>query len=176
MTSAWQPLTAAALRRLPPALRPWLADCGSLTAALRLRLAGALECALLGQGWRPPTADEAARLGLATRRAVFWRRVRFSYAGRALLIGHTLVPPATLARTPALRRLGDRPVGELLFSDPAARRRQVEVAGPRPGGAIAACLPAVAARRSVILLQRRPVMVVEHFLPPMLRLDPPPCP
>ncbi len=95
------------------------------TAALRRTLAAALKCGLLAQGRCGASADEAPWLGLAAGSALFWRRVRFSHAGRVLPIGHTL---ATLARTPVLRRLGGRPV-----------------------------------------------LVVEHFLPPMLHLEAPSC-
>jgi chorismate--pyruvate lyase len=170
---AWRPLTAAALRCLPARLRPWLADCGSLTAALRRTLGEALECRLQAQGWRRATADEAARLGLGAGSALFWRRVRFSHAGRTLLIGHTFAPPAALAAWPALRRLGDRPVGELLFADPAVRRARIELA-VTPLMEPADTGPVVAARRALVPTGRQPLLVMEHFLPAMLHLPVPP--
>lgn len=145
-----------------------------LTTTLRLMLANVLECTLLVQGWRLSSIDEAAQWGLAARCALFWRQLRFSYAGRALLIGYTLAPSATLAAAPTLRRLGDWPVGELLFADPRTRRGQIQVARPRPG-TVTGVPPAVAARRSVILPQQRWLMGAEHVLSPMLRLGLPPC-
>lgn len=137
--------------------------------SLRRTLGEALECRLQAQGWRRATADEAARLGLGAGSALFWRRVRFSHAGRTLLIGHTLAPPAALAAWPALRGLGDRPVGELLFADPAVRRARIELA-VTPLMEPADTGPVVAARRALVPTGRQPLLVVEHFLPAMLHL------
>jgi chorismate--pyruvate lyase len=169
MTPDWRPLGAAALRWLPATLRPWLADAGSLTAPLRRTLAGALDCTLLVQGWRTAGADEARYLGLTPGSRLYWRRVRFSHAGRALLIGHTLAPPAVLAARPRLRRLGHRPVGELLFADPAIRRERIELA--EPGSDALLTVPnALAARRALVPAGRGRLLVSEHFLPAMRRV------
>ncbi|GAB4351221.1 MAG: hypothetical protein Kow0073_06240 [Immundisolibacter sp.] len=168
--AVWRPLSRAMLRRAPAALRPWLAGRGSLTAALRGACASAVDCTLLAQGWRAASAHESVRLRLAPGAPVFWRRVRFMRAGRPLLVGNTVVPPRTLARWPALRRLGDRPVGELVFAVPGTCRQQVELAV-----APAAQAPALASRRSVIALQGGTLLVEEHFLPAALSLGAPPC-
>ena len=173
MSPTWQPLGAAALRCLPVALRPWLADASSLTAALRRALAGALDCRLLAQGWRGASADEARYLGLAPGSRLFWRRVRFRHAGRTLLIGHTLAPAAALAACPTLRRLGDRPVGELLFADPAMRRQRIELARPGSATVVSLC-PTLVVRRARVPAGRHWLLVMEHFLPAMLHL-PRPC-
>lgn len=168
--AVWRPLNRALLRRAPAALRPWLGEHGSLTAALRGICASAVECRLLAQGWRAAGASESARLGLAPGAPVFWRRVRFTRAGRPLLVGNTVVPPRTLARWPALRRLGDRPVGEVVFAAPGARRQQVELAV-----APAARPAALVSRRSVIAVSGCALLVEEHFLPAALELEAPPC-
>ncbi|MDD3650474.1 chorismate lyase [Immundisolibacter sp.] len=166
MTPGWRPLSAAALRGLPAPLRPLAGDAGSVTAALRRVCGAALECRLLAHGVRAATVEEAGYLRLAAGAMVFWRRVRFRHAGRTLLIGHTLVPVGVLAQWPALRRLGDRPIGELLFADPAVRRQGIELAraAPLPG------VPALFARRARVPAGRGHIAVMEHFLPPMLRL------
>ncbi len=168
--AVWRPLSRAMLRRAPAALRPWLADRGSLTVALRGACAGAVDCTLLAQGWRTAGAHESACLALEPGASVFWRRVRFTRAGRPLLVGNTVVPPRTLARWPALRRLGDRPVGELVFAAAGTCRQQVELAV-----APAVMAPALASRRSVIALQGCALLVEEHFLPAALSLGAPPC-
>lgn len=182
MTPDWRPLGAAALRCVPATLRPWLADAGSLTTALRRALAGALDCTLLAQGWRAASTDEARLLGARPGSALYWRRVRFSYpghpghpghAGRALLIGHTLAPPAMLTACPRLRRLGHRPVGELLFTGPAIRRECIELA-ERGSGALLSVPNALAARRALVPAGTGRLLVTEHFLPAMRRL-PSPC-
>jgi chorismate--pyruvate lyase len=176
VTSDWRPLGAAALRCVPATLRPWLADTGSLTAALRRALAGALDCTLLAQGWRAASTDEARLLGVRRGSALYWRRVRFSHtghAGRALLVGHTLAPPAVLATCPRLRWLGDRPVGELLFADPGIRRERTELAAPQ-SAALRSVPGALAARRALVPAGTGRLLVTEHFLPAMRRL-PSPC-
>lgn len=168
MTPGWRPLSAAALRGLPPALRAWAGDAGSVTAALRRVCGEALECRLMAHGVRAATGEEARYLGLAAGAMLFWRRVRFRHAGRTLLIGYTLAPVGVLGQLPALRRLGNRPIGELLFADPAARRRRIELArpAPRPGAP-------VLVRRALLPAGRARLAVVEHFLPPLLRLPSP---
>ena len=168
MTPGWRPLSAAALRCLPTPLRAWASDAGSVTAALRRVCGEALECRLVAHGVRAATREEAGYLRLAAGAPLFWRRVRFRHAGRTLLIGYTLAPVGVLAQLPALRRLGDRPIGELLFADPAAARRRIELArpAPRPGAP-------VLVRRALLPAGRARLAVMEHFLPPMLRLPSP---
>jgi chorismate-pyruvate lyase len=99
--------------------------------------------------------------------------VRFSHAGRALLVGHTLAPAAALTASPWLHRLGHRPVGELLFADTTVRRTRIELAGPQRD-ATTNLGPALAVRRALVGAGRHPLLVMEHFLPAMLHL-PAPC-
>lgn len=159
---------------MPAALADWLFDRGSLTGRLRGACPGAFRVRLLGQGWAKPLPGEARRLGLAPVRRVWVREVQLLCADRPWVFARTLIPPATLAgRGRRLTRLGTRPLGEVLFTDPGVRRGLVEAACLRPGQRLhrriqkhlPEGLPPVWGRRSLFVLAGRPLLVCEFFLP-----------
>lgn len=111
-----EPVWQAAERcALPASLARWLRDTGSLTAALRT-LPGEVSVTLLGPAWQAQDA--------------YWqcRQVLLCLDGRPLVWALTRVPCVQLAQVPALVTLGDRPLGEWLFSQPDLRREPLVLA------------------------------------------------
>jgi chorismate--pyruvate lyase len=110
-------------------LPKWLALGGSLTHALRRALGPiSVKCLFQGKGWL--RRDECLALGAHPRLKRAWVR-------EVLLLGNQL--PAVLARTvcvqptprgpwQALRKLGQRPLADVLFSDRAVLRSPLQVA------------------------------------------------
>ena len=168
----WRSRRAVAARRLPSALRPWLLETGSLTRSLRRACPGGFRLRLLYQGWRRPLPQEARRLGLGPRRRALVREVCLSCHGRPWVFARTVVPPAGL-KGPGRRlaRLGDRPLGALLFAQRGLRRGPLELAALAPpsplfarAAACGAASPPLWGRRSLYRLRGRPVLVTEVFL------------
>lgn len=153
-------------------MRAWLLDPGSLTAHLRGRFGDRLVVAVLAEGRDAPTAAERERLGVGEGDA-FVRRVALKRGDRMLVLARTVMPPATLQGDGArLRKLGDTPLGELVFTDFAATRSEFELARLAPPTNLFPDLPVECwARRSVLSLATGPILVTEAFLPALLADD-----
>ncbi|BCX82412.1 chorismate--pyruvate lyase [Methylomarinovum caldicuralii] len=156
--------------RPPPQALSWLAETGSLTARLQ-SLTGTVEVRVLRQGLGWALASERRRL--AYRPRLLWvREVVLEHRGMPLLAARTVAPPATLQGEGAgFARLGARPLGALLFTDPAVRRQGCEWTRlvsrnwraplPRPDWG----------RRTRYTIDGRPLLVAEFFLPPLFELE-----
>ncbi|WP_409421660.1 chorismate lyase [Pseudaeromonas sp. ZJS20] len=108
----WRAAEACAL---PAPLARWLRDTGSLTAALR-GLPGRFGVTLLGPAWQAQDQDWQCR------------QVLLCLDERPLVWALTRVPREQLDQAPALAGLGDRPLGEWLFSQPDLRREPLVLA------------------------------------------------
>ncbi len=129
---------------------------------------------VLGQARGRPLPGEARALGLHRRGYVWVREVHLLCDDRPRVFARTLIPPTTLqGRARRLTRLGSRPLGEVLFTDPEAVRGPVEIARIRAGerlhrrafGGAGEPAEAIWGRRSVFHLLGRPLLVCEIFLP-----------
>jgi chorismate--pyruvate lyase len=117
---------------------------------------------------------EAALLDAGPAQSTLVREVRLYCGQRAWVFARTLLPLQRL-RGPvmALTRLGQRPLGEVLFSDPTTRRLRVEVARITPRHRLflraTAHLrkppPAISGRRTLFEYRGERILVNELFLP-----------
>ena len=158
----------------PAALRAWLLDRGSLTHRLQQRCRR-FEVEVLHQHWQRALPDEAALLGIAPHTHALVREVLLRCDGRAVVFARSILPRTSLLGAwRDLGRIGSRPLGGALFSDPRIRRaplrfcrchlRQVPQAAGQGG--------ALWARRSLFSLQGRRILVSECFLPAIHDLAP----
>lgn len=157
-----------------PALVPWLGEPRSLTRRLRRHCGADFSLRLLALYRARPEEHEWRRLGGRHGRIGLIREVALRCAGRPLVYARTVIPLATLhGPYRRLRRLGDRPLADVLFTVRGITRERMEYALLHPGQALhdrAAGVLGVAAeglwaRRSLFLLQRRPLLVTEVFAP-----------
>lgn len=128
--------TALSSRRLPgatPGIHAWLSDSGSLTRSMVASCRGRFHVDLVQQDYGTAMPSETALLAAGPAQATLIREVRLYCGRQAWVFARTLIPMANL-RGPAyaLTRLGSRPLGEVLFSDPTTRRLAVEVARITP--------------------------------------------
>lgn len=160
------------------AFRPWLLDRGSLTQRLRAR-SMAFSVQGVSQRWAHPHPDEARLLGLRAHQNALLREVSLCCDGSAVVFAHSVLPRRSLRGAwHGLGRLGSRPLGEALFTNPAVVRTSLTYCKLSPSSALfrraAAGLREVPqnlwARRSVFLLQDAPILVTEVFLPGVLKL------
>jgi len=167
-----------------PVLRSWLADPGSMTFKLRARCTQ-LRVERLRQCRGNALADECGQLGLHLRQPVQERDVILHCDGQPVLFGHTVTALSAVSAWPFLRRLGERPLGASLFSDPLVRRAPIQFARLHAGHplvrrvrlalGVAACqqLPAHApllARRSLFYRHGSLLLVTDVFLPALGKL------
>ncbi|MDE2118482.1 MAG: chorismate lyase [Betaproteobacteria bacterium] len=170
----WQsflPVTAAGYAH-------WLRDHGSLTLRIQQHCA-----AFSVRNVRncPATAayDETALLGLPPRQKIYTREVLLYADGMPVVFAHSVVAPQHLRGAwHALRRLGNHPLGALLFAHPLVERAPLHYKVLKPHhalyrGAVAVLDTAPGrlwARRSLFSLHGAPLLVTEVFLPGILKL------
>lgn len=114
-------------------MHAWMGDAGSLTRSMIRSCRGGFQVEVVAQDRGDAFPSEALLLDAGPPQATLVREVRL-YCGReAWVFARTLIPMGSL-RGPAhaLTRLGRRPLGEVLFSDPTTRRLKVEVARITP--------------------------------------------
>lgn len=158
---------------------PWLTDRGSLTDRVRAR-SSRFGVRLLYQGPRRPTLDERAVLG-ARAPLVLVREVCLDCGDEPVVFAHSVARLRDL-RGPwrVLARLGARPLGAALFSNPRVLRRPLrfrrlgrkDELQARALAASSVVLRALWARRSLFTLHNSPILVTEVFLPGILKLPP----
>lgn len=164
----WRALHCCTGNSVPRHWRHWLEDRGSLTRRLVSASGGDFRVQILRQFVGLPSAEEARTLRLAPRRRALIREVLLIGNGVPWVFARSILPLTTLSgRLRRLRKLDNRPLGQLLFSDNSMTRGAVEVA--RIDGS---CLPAACdaqgqqlwGRRSVFRLDGKPLLVCEIFL------------
>lgn len=160
------------------ALAPWLHDRGSLTLRIQQRCSHFAVCGARS-GLARIALDEAALLGIAPQHLAYSREV-FLYADdQPVVFAHSACARQHLSGAwAAVRNLGNRPLGALLFAHPLVERKPLHYQALRsthplyqratvrlvnPPGRLWA-------RRSLFYLCGAPLLVTEVFLPEILRL------
>ncbi len=165
----WHPYTVPR-RDLAPVLRQWLINPDSLTARLQQLSAGDFSVRILSQCWRRPHHSEARTLGIDPRQLALIREVVLYGRGQPWVYARSILPRTTLTgRLRRLARLDNRPLGQLLFSDPTMYRSPIEIACYTPDHPQLPTTPAnnvLWARRSSFFLDNKPLLVCETFLDP----------
>lgn len=157
--------------------RSWLYETGSLTARLRAACGCGFGVKLLRQEWDRPYAGEARILGLGSHRHALVREVLLHCSGQPLVMARSIIPQEALRGGQCrLAHLGERSLGELLFSYRRPKRESLELARIDP---LHWCVPLVEGlglsadvwgRRSVYAVAKGRILVCEFFLPAVLSL------
>lgn len=157
----------------PRSLRTWLCDRGSLTRRLKSHCA-AFRVVPLTTGLARANADEYALLGLPPGTRAYVREVLLLCDGIPVVFAHSVLPHASLRGAwNGISRLGNRPLGEALFSDRRILRHPLTYHRVRCDHALYRAIgrhqpvdtAALWARRSVFSLEGHPLLVTEVFLP-----------
>ncbi|CAG4911882.1 Chorismate pyruvate-lyase [Paraburkholderia saeva] len=153
--------------------KDWLTRGGSLTA--HLATLGAVTVRVTREAVARAWDDEHVALCIASRAPVWVREVVLSVDGTPFVAAHSIAPlAASVGVWQSMRRLRNRPLAELLYSDSSVARsalvsrrlnarhplhrlasREIEGAAPH----------ALVARRSVFERHGAPLMVTECMLP-----------
>lgn len=158
-------------RLAPPTLRPWLGLRGSLTAALKQLSNGHFRVDVLRQYWGHPLHSESRALDIDPRALCLIREVILLGHGEPWVFARSILPERALyGSLRRLRRLDNRPLGEILFAHTRIQRGPIEAAHISP---LHSHLPTLCTlgtqplwgRRSVFALDRRRLLVAELFLP-----------
>lgn len=158
---------------LPESLSDWLTYPGSLTRQLQ-DCFNNFSVQLLKHQWRRPLLDEALLLQQPRHQYMLQREVFLQQADMPLVYARTMVPRSTYAVMPQrFDELGNKPLGDMLFTDPAVKRGPISVACLTPNHSLYQFATAATqltpdvlwARRSCFYLAQHPLLVNEVFLP-----------
>ena len=159
------------------AYRPWLLEKGSLTKRLKAHAKHFAVQPLL-QDRCKPAVDEAYLLGLVQYQKDLHREVMLLDGHQALVFARSVLPVKSLhGDWQGLGRLGNKPLGAALFSNPRMARTPLQFrkigqhhALYRRAARYLAQLPtALWARRSIFKLSTgQGILVTEVFLPSVL--------
>ena len=166
----WRPWRGSMRVRVP--LADWIGDKGSLTRRLRERCGAQFGVRVVTQGWQRPQRSERRVLRLADGELAWVRIVVLSCGNTPWVVARTVMPRGTLTgRLKYLRRMGNKPLGAVLFSDKTMRREPFEFTVIAGRDALleqagAGCdSPGVYGRRAVFRLDGKALLVSEFFLP-----------
>lgn len=165
------------LNHAPIEIVPWLFDEGSLTRRILFHCKNEFRVEVLSQKWERPMLNEAFRLGVHSEHHALIREVLLYCGDKPWVFARSVLPRKTLTgRRRFLGKLGNRPLGEILFSDPNIQRDDLEVAEIKKGQRMYNCATkslvdvpdSVWGRRSIFYLHKKPLLVNEIFLPSIL--------
>lgn len=198
----WVTADYSSILHLQENIRDWLLDSASLTLRIKQHCQskgmGCFSVKVIRQGMGIPSNDEVQRLKLQSRRYALMREVLLLCGETPVIFARTVIPIKTLTGPQRqLARLGNRPLGEFLFSQPELQRDTMEVSVISQGhqlydSAVVSVKRAIRddieqgikgavenkahyspkhiwARRSVFCLRHKPLLVAEVFLPDILQ-------
>jgi len=175
----WRPQGRYTIATLPPDLRIWLTDDGSLTERLIASGQGEFSVRRLYQGWEVPMPSERKLLALSSRQLALVREVSLLLGDEAVVFARSVFPLASLSGSLAhLRHLRNKSLGAILFKHPCMHRSPFELALMRgnsdylPPG-LQQSAPAWG-RRSRFEIEGKKLMVSEVFLQTFIPWQAPP--
>ncbi len=162
---------------LPESIQSWTYEPGSLTQRLRDYYGDAIGVKVLLQQWSTPFLSERRLLQLHENKYSLIREVLLHADGKPLILARTIIPAKTIKGAKRnLAHLGNRPLGEVIFSYPKLERIEMDVALINPPTWTP---PAIAegyidrpiwGRRTVYAIAHRQMLVSEFFLPGVLEM------
>lgn len=157
----------------------WLFEQGSLTRRIQKCCNKTFHVKVLSQKWLRPMLNESIRLQVKPEQRALIREVILYCGDTPWVFARSVLPGKTLTgRRRFLGKLGNRPLGEVLFSDPDIYRDELEVAcinkGQRMYSNATDCLlnkpEKLWGRRSVFHLHKKTLLVNEIFLPGIIKI------
>lgn len=159
-------------RRIPENVQPWLYEPGSLTKRIKFSVGDSFAVTVLFHQWRAPFLSESRLLRQHHDQYCLTREVLLTGAGKPLILARTIIPETTLTGTQrTLSRLGNRPLGEVIFSYPGLQRLEMDVTrvGQKNWSELIKKKTDIGqtvwGRRTIYAIKHRQMLVSEFFLP-----------
>ncbi len=176
--SEWKPLTDENRKKIPKELRSWLIDTGSLTQKLR-SACNAFSVHLIKQTQRTAKPHEATLLELSKGDQLIDREVQLYCNTTPVVYARSLIPLKAISdRFSDLDSMGERPLGEKIFSDPQLSRSPIEwsqLTADHPLfqhaiDNVSSTPENIFGRRSLFYGAAKPILISEFFLPEITNL------
>lgn len=183
--ASWRLTSGIPHHIIPNELRNFLLDPGSTTRRMQREYASQIKVKLLKQAWCYPYYQEAQHLQIPLRQYAFIRETYLSCQGKTWMYAKAIFPQYFFIgkNQRLLKELDQRPLGKLLFRDPSMRRSEFEIALLQPHhleyqwatqktlNSLTTTQPTqLWARRSIIQLQAKPLLLTEIFFPEFFQL------
>lgn len=158
-------------------LKPWLIDCGSLTSSLQRRYSD-FKVQLIGMKFDIVIVDEANLLQTPTHKTALIREVLLFGDDQPVVFARSVLLRSNLRGAwHGLTKLGNKPLGAALFSNPKVKRAAISYKKLSPHQVLyqkaaqhLSDKPAYLwARRSVFRLNCATILVTEVFLPNLFK-------
>lgn len=185
LTGQWQSPNDEDTSLLPERLNSWLLDEGSLTARLKSHCKN-FQVKVMGEQQQLCSAAEACNL-IKIGEPILVREVVLYCDNVPQVFARSLLPLATLTgKEQVLAHLGEQPLGQVLFNNPSLQRLQLELSTFSKASRVAILASELEVnsssdkssinvpitqnkilwgRRSIFMLDNKPLMVAEVFLP-----------
>ena len=174
----WSGVDSFDTSMIPEKVKQWLLDDSSLTLRVKNHCQNNVpedfSVRVLSQGIAHPLHDELQCLNLEKHQEALIREVLLFCGQTPLIYARTIIPQQTLTgEQKKLADLGNRPLGEFLFSQPDLQRDVMQITllsqGHQLFDSAVINLPSkpdsIWARRSIFRLKHKPLLVAEVFLP-----------
>ena len=162
------------LGQLSPRLQSWINEPNSLTQRLRTSFGNHVRVSILFQGWQKPFVDEARALKIPASLHTLVREVLLHIDETPLVLARSIIPQATIAVAQRnLSHLGNRPLGEVIFSYPNLQRLKTEITHLNTEIWTPTCqerfdlTPQTWGRRTIYAIPTQAMLVSEFFLAPL---------
>lgn len=181
----WQAPSTEHLSLLSESLKSWLLDEGSLTARLKSRCQE-FEVKVVGEQQQLCSAAEACNL-IKVGEPILVREVILYCDNVPQVFARSLLPLTSLTgQENVLAHLGNQPLGQVLFNNPSLQRLRLELSVFTKDSSVGILATKLVAkhsndkisasasitektdlwgRRSIFMLENKPLMVAEVFLP-----------
>ncbi|MDE3021278.1 MAG: chorismate lyase [Pseudomonadota bacterium] len=157
------------------AYRSWAMDPGSLTHKIRNRC-NLFSVQLLHQGIGRLLTFEIKLLGSSTPELSQVREVLLMADGLPVVYARSILPLSLARRYGPIRTLGERPLGDTLFTNKNAGRKAIQIFRILPSHPLYPknlnFVDPLYARASIFSLNNQPLLVTDVFLPAILKLTP----
>lgn len=159
---------------LPMSHRHWLLDAGSLTQRLRQLTHDSIVFDVRQNDWGQPTEEERLVLQVPGAQEAWLREIDWVHQGELWVKGRVVIPRSSFTdEGERLRTVGERPIGEILFSDQGLKRTDFDLAlldsdhfyHQLACQNVLESFPQLWARRSIFHFYGKPLLVSEIFFP-----------
>ncbi|MDO9239531.1 MAG: chorismate lyase [Methylicorpusculum sp.] len=164
-------------QNLPDSAQSWIYEPGSITQRLRSYYGDGVKVEILFLEWQAPFLSESRMLKAPAQRYALTREVLLHCNGKPLILARTIIPERTLrAARRNLAHLGNRPLGEVIFSYPKLQRMEMDFTEAEPSvwtessRETAHIDQSVWGRRTIYSIRDRQMLINEFFMPDALLL------
>jgi len=124
----WRQANTWFLGAVPLGLVGWLRESSSLTQRLKSSFEASFSVNLINQAWSTPLLSDARRLNHPVDQYALIREVFLNIGDTTAVFARSTLPKDAAFKLQGLTRLGNKPLGEIIFCYPDLKRIKLEFA------------------------------------------------